>query len=112
VNIVTIIPSADQQRLAVRDRAEQRRAREDREPDHEHAPAAEQVAEPAGQQEQPAERDQVGVHDPREARLREAEIALDRRQRDVHDRRVEHDHEHADAQHDQRDPARAVGCGL
>ena len=67
----------------------------------EHGPAADQVAEPAGEQQQAAERDQVRVDDPREARLREVEVLLDRRQCNVHDGRVEHDHQHADAENDE-----------
>ena len=35
-----------------------------------HAPAADEVAEPAGEQQQPAEGDEVGVDDPGEAGLR------------------------------------------
>ena len=65
------------------------------EPGEEDVAAAEQVAEPPGQQQQAAEGDQVGVDDPGEARLREAEVGLDRGQGDVHDRRVEDDHQHA-----------------
>ena len=96
---------ADQQRLARGEAAQQRREREERKAAQEHAPATDQVAEPPGQQQQPAERDQVGVDDPRQRRLREAEIRLDRRQRDVHDRGVEDDHHEAGAEHDQRGPA-------
>ena len=47
---------------------------EEGESGEEDAPAAEEVAEPAGQQQQAAEGDQVGVDDPGEARLREAEV--------------------------------------
>ena len=71
---------------------------------------AEQVAEPAGQQQEAAERQQVGVDDPGQRRLGEAEVGLDRRQRDVHDARVEHDHQVAQAQHVERQPA-ALGRG-
>jgi hypothetical protein len=98
---------ADQHRLALGQAADHRRDGEDREAEQEDAPPADQVAEPAGQQQQSAEGDQVGVDHPRERRLREAEVALDRRQRDVHDRGVEDDHQHPDAQHDEREPARA-----
>src|SRR5205823_2426732 len=84
---------------------------EDCEAGHEDPPPADQVAEPAGQQEQAAEGDQVGVHHPGELRLGEAEVALDRRQRDVHDRRVEHDHEHPYAEDHESQPARAVASG-
>ena len=47
---------------------------------------------PAEQQEA-AEDQRVGVQHPGEALLREAEVALDRRQRDVDDGRVQDDHE-------------------
>ena len=67
--------------------------------------------EPPGEQQQAAERDQVGVHDPGEARLREAEVLLDRRERHVHDRRVEDDHQHPDAEHYERDPAGPFALG-
>ena len=46
----------------------------------------------------------------------ESEVVLDRWKRDVHDRDVENDHEHAHAQHVQREPAGAVvvclGCHI
>jgi hypothetical protein len=99
---------ADQQALALGERAEQRGADEHGEPDQEDAPLPDQVAEAAGEQEEAAERDQVGVDHPGEVALREAEIVLDRRQRDVHDRRVEDDHQHPEAEHVQRQPASAV----
>ena len=102
---------ADQHRLALGEPAQQRGDREDGQADHEDPPAPDEVAEPTGEQEQAAEADQIGVDDPGEARLREAEIALDRRQRDVDDRHIEDDHEHSDAQHDERRPAAAVGVG-
>ena len=50
-----------------------------RQPGEEHRPAADQVAEAAGEQEQAAEGDQVGVDDPGEVVLAEAEVVLDRR---------------------------------
>ena len=48
-------------------------------PIEEDPPLADQVAEPPGEQQQAAERDQIGVDDPGEVRLREAEVVLDRR---------------------------------
>jgi hypothetical protein len=48
----------------------------------------------------------VAVRGGGQARLREAEIILDRRQRDVHDRLVEDDHQETGTEDDQRDPAR------
>ena len=99
----------DQHLLALGQPAQQRGDGEDREADHEDALAADQVADAPGEQQQAAERDQVGVDHPGEAALGEAEVVLDRRQRDVHDRRVEDDHQHPDAQHDERDPPGALG---
>jgi hypothetical protein len=104
----------DEHLLALRAAAQQRRGREQRQAGQEHVAAADQVAKAAGKQQQPAERDQVRVDDPRKARSREPEVVLDRRKRDVHDGDVENDHQHARAQHIQREPARAVvvypGC--
>ena len=70
-----------------------RRDREERDPDQEQAPVAVEVAEPPAEQQEAAEGEQIGVHDPGERGLREAEVLPDRRQRDVHDRRVEDDHQ-------------------
>ncbi len=102
---------ADQHALALREGAQHRRGREDGEADQEDPALADQVAEAAGQQQQAAERDQVGVHHPRQVALGEVEVVLDRGQRDVHDRRVDHDHQHARAQHVERYPAGAIGLG-
>ena len=102
----------DEHLLGLRQPAERARHGEHAEAGHEDALAAEEVAEAAGEQEQAAEGDQVGVDDPGEARLREAEVVLDRRQRDVDDGHVEHDHQHARAEHVESDPAVAVGLHL
>jgi hypothetical protein len=101
----------DQYQLVLRDAAAERRDREQAEPGEEHAAPADQVADPAGEQQQAAERDQVGVHHPGQAGVGEAQVMLDGRQRDVHDRGVEHDHEHARTERVEREPARAVGGG-
>ena len=69
---------------------------------------AEEVAQPPAEQQEAAEGQQVGVHDPGERLLREAEIVPDRRQRDVHDRPVEHDHQVAEAEDVEGEPAGAV----
>ena len=127
-NIVTIIPritaeasapptpwtkrAADQHRLALGGGADQRGDGEDRQAGQEDAPLADQVADPPGEQQQAAEGDQVGVDDPGEVALGEAEAVLDRGQGDVHDRRVEDDHQHPRAEHVQRQPAPAVACRL
>ena len=84
---------------------------EDDEAGEEHALAPDEVAEPAGQQQQAAEGDEEGVDDPGQVRLAEVEVVLDRGQRDVHDRDVEHDHQLRQADDDQRGPAAAVVGG-
>ena len=93
----------DQPSFRLRDPAGERRQREQRQAEHEHPPAPEQVGEPAAEQQEPAERECVGVDDPREVGAREVESAPDRRQRDVHDRGVDHDHELRHRQQQQRE---------
>src|SRR5262249_43435270 len=63
------------------------------------------VAQPPAEQQEAAVSEHVGVDDPDQRRVAEREVGLDRRQRHVHDRRIEHDHELARAQHVQRQPA-------
>ena len=98
----------DEELLRLGGAAGQRRDREEHEADEEELAMAEEVAEPPAEQQEAAERQQVGVDDPRQRRLAEAEVLADRGQGDVHDRRVEDDHEIARAEHDQREPAGAV----
>src|SRR6266581_8503825 len=69
---------------------------------------AEQVAEPTAEQKEAAVREQVRVHDPCERGLGEAEVLPDRGQRDVHDRYVEHDHQAAEGEDVEREPAGPV----
>ncbi len=66
------------------------------------------VTEAPSQEQEAAEGQQVGVHDPRERLLREAEVLPDRRERHADDGHVEHDHQVAQAEDDQREPAGAV----
>ena len=98
-------PRRDQERLARRGAARERRQREERDPGEKEPAVAEQVTQAAAEEQEAPEREQVGVHDPRERGLGEAEIGADRRQRHVHDRRVEHDHQGAEAEHVESDPA-------
>jgi hypothetical protein len=102
---------SDEHLLGLGEAAEDRGDGEDPEAGEEDAAARDQVAQPAGEKQEPAERDQVGVHDPCQARLGEAEVLLHVGEGDVHDRHVEHDHQHPDAEDDQRGPAGAVGGG-
>ena len=75
-------------------------------PGDEQALPAEQVGRAPAEQQEAAEDERVGVDDPLQARpARSARPVLDRRQRDVHDRRVEHDHELRDADEDEDEPA-------
>jgi hypothetical protein len=69
-------PRGDEYDLAVGKPAHGRGDREHAQSREEHAAARYQVADPAREQQQPAERNQVRVHDPREARLREPEVVL------------------------------------
>jgi hypothetical protein len=59
-------------------------------------------------QQQTAEGDQVGVHHPGQAGLGEAQVTLDGRQRDGHDRAVEDDHQSPRAEYRE---GRAAGTG-
>ncbi len=62
----------DQEALRVREAARQRREGEERDAREEHPAVAEEVAEPAAEQQETAEGEQIGVDDPGERRLREA----------------------------------------
>jgi hypothetical protein len=97
-----------QQPLRAREAAAERGEREERDPEQEQPPVAEQVAEASAQQQEAAKGEEVGVHDPGQRRLGEGEALPDRGQRDVHDRRIEDDHQAAEAKHDQREPAGAA----
>jgi len=68
----------------------------------EHPASAEEVAEPAGDQQQAAEGDDVGVHHPGQIRLGETQIGLDHRQGDADDGLVDDHHQSAGAEHRQR----------
>ena len=71
----------------------------------------EQVAEPSREQEEAAEGQEVGVRDPRERALRETEILTDGRQGDSDNRHVEDDHQVAEADDKQCEPAGASRHG-
>src|SRR6266571_4926528 len=63
------------------------------------------IAETPAEEQEAAEGKHVGVHDPDERGLGEAQIRLDRGQGHVHDRRVEDDHQVPEAEDDKRQPA-------
>ena len=99
----------DQRLLGPRDAAQERADGEEAEPGDEDTTTPEHVAEAAAEQEEAAEEDRVGADDPLQAGLGEVQVRLDRGQRDVDDRDVEHHHELR--RHDDREgePAAAVG---
>ena len=73
-------------------------------------PAAVRVGELAADQHQRREREGVAGDDPLQLREADAEVALDRRQRDVHDRVVQHDHEQAERDRREREPLACLLC--
>ncbi len=83
----------DQRRLAPREPAQERAEGEEQRAGHEDTPAAEKVRGPSSQEEESSEHERVGADHPLQVLLREPEVDLDRRQRDVDDRDVEDGHE-------------------
>ena len=83
----------------LRQPAEERGEREDGDAAEEQPAAAEDVAEPAAEQQQAAEGEGEGVQHPGEGSRAEAQVGVDLGERDVHDRRVEDEHQLRD-QHD------------
>ena len=69
------------------------------------------ASEPGGEHAR-GQRERVRIDDPLEIRERRVEGALDRRQRDVHDRDVEQQHEGRDADRDQRPPLPVHGRNI
>ena len=98
----------DERALTPGEAAQQRPDREDDEPDHEDAPATEQVGEAAAEQQEATEDEGVGRDDPLQVLLRESEVGLDRGQRNVDDRDVQHHHELHHAEQQQGDPLAPV----
>ena len=84
--------------------ADQRTGGEDDDAGEEDALAAHEVARAAAQQKESPEDERVRVHDPLQVGVGHLEVGLDRRQRDVHDRRIEDDHELRQADEDQDEP--------
>ena len=97
-------PEADQLGVGLRQGARRRREREHEQADLEDALAPEPVAQLAAEQDQGGEHQDVGVHRPLQVLRGGLQLLLDRRQRHVHDRVVEHDHEQGEAHRKQRPP--------
>jgi len=72
--------------------------------------AAVHVAEPATHQQQAAERQRVPRHHPLPVTVSEPQRLLRRRQRDVHDRGIQHHHQLGDSHHGQDQPAAVGRC--
>ena len=82
---------------------------EQRDPEREHPPAAESVAERGAGQQQHGVGEDVRVDGPLERLDRCSELAADARQRDADDEVVEHDHEQPDRDDRERPGATALG---
>jgi len=83
----------DERRLTPGESAEKRAEREDGDAEHEHAPTPQQIGRPSSEQEKAAEDERVCADHPLEVLLREPEIGLNGRERDVDDRDIEDGHE-------------------
>ena len=88
----------------LRDPAQQRSRRENHQPDREYPPSPEQVCERTGSQQQRCERERVGVNNPLQVCEARPQPGLDLRQRDIHDRDVEQQHERSDTDSDESPP--------
>jgi hypothetical protein len=84
------------------------RAREAEQAGDERPLAAEQIGDPAAEQQQTAEGQRVGGDHPLAVVVGEAQVSLGGRQRDVHDGHVEHDHQLSDADDGEDEPATIV----
>ena len=101
--------SGDQRLDVGRDRAQQRGDREPGDADDEHPPPPVAIAERPAEQQEPGERQRVGVDRPLQPVERGVEIAPDGRQRDVDDGRVEERDARAEHGREQHPPA-AANC--
>jgi len=100
--------AADQHRRVLRDPRGGGGDREDDHAGHEHQPAAEDVPEPPAGGDQDGEGQRVAVDDPLQRRDLRVQVALDRRQGDVHDGVVEHHHEERETHRAERPPLAVV----
>ena len=99
---------ADEQLEALRGAAERGCTGEAEQAGDERPLAAEQVGDPAAEQQQAAERERVGGDDPLAVVVGEPEVLLGGGERDVDDRHVEHDQQLGDADDDEDQPAAVV----
>ena len=102
----------DQHRVRLGQRAAPEKIAKSSEPHHEEPPPPEHVAGAPAEQQEAAEGEAVAAHHPLEVLGREAQVGLDGRQGDVHDRDVEHHHQVGDAEHRECEPAPGVGAWM
>ena len=98
----------DQDAEGLRGAAECRRDREPEQADHERPLAPEQVRDAPAEEQEAPERERVRRDDPLAVLVGETQVLLRRRQRDVHDRRVEDHHQLRDPEHRQDRPPAIV----
>ena len=96
--------AAIRKRNGVRDRARCACHDEDGEPDDEASANPDSVGQRTGEQKQRRECDGVSIDDPLRDRGRTTEVGPDRTEGNVHDRRVERDHQEARRDRNQRQP--------
>jgi len=89
--------------------AQERGDGEERQSGHEDAPSAEQITRAPTEQQESAKRERVPADHPFQGTRREAEGLLDGRERYVHDRHVQHNHQVRDAEYGESLPALRIG---
>ena len=98
-------PGGDEPGAGLSQSAQQAAEGEKSEPQHEHPPAAEQIARPPSQHQQPGEGEGVGVDDPLLAGHRQTQVMAHLRQGHVDDGHIQHHHELRHAADSQDGPA-------
>jgi hypothetical protein len=94
----------DQGAFAPRKAGQQRCDGEDDGADDEEAPPAEEVGRSPAEEQEASEEKRLSADDPLQILLREPKVDLDRGERDIHDRDVEHHHELHGAEERQGQP--------
>ena len=102
---------SDQLAGSMHERAGKRTRSEDAEPREQHPLAADAVAEAPGSKDKRREHQAVRVDDPLQIGRRRAELAHERRQRDVHDRHVDVDDQRREAEREEDRALVAAGSG-
>src|SRR5262249_17829052 len=101
-------PRAHQHRLRLREATAERGQCKDGDANEEETPLTEEIAEPATKEKKAAKGEEIRVDDPGQRSRRKPEVRAYGGQRDIDDSRIEHDHEAAQAEDDQREPACAA----